>query len=152
MKESKNILHIMVIGLLVVNIVLSAIPLFNITSSSGNLSGQAMSVEDMVIANKEINAYRRELGKNNFKITNDSVYTSSFGSKSIKGIMKNTGTKKFESVSIRFKLYKDNVYVGTADDYLYYSEPGDEYAFDAYVTSDVDFDEYKLVYIMASEE
>lgn len=152
MQKLKDNLHIIIIALLIVNIILTIIPLFNTAPSSKTASTQIRSVEDIMAENKAINAYYKELGKNNFKITNESVYTSSYGSKSIKGIIKNIGTKEFDSVSIRFKLYKDGMCIGSANDYVSYFEPGEEYQFDAYVSSEDDFDEFKLAEISAIEE
>jgi len=144
MKSIKNNLQFVILGLLVINLILTAVSLFSGPSS------QARNVKDAIAESKAISEYYKELGRDNFKVVDDSVYTASYGTKSIKGVLKNTGKKKFDSVTVMFKLYKDDVCVGNANEYISYSEPGDEIPFEAYITND-DFDEYKLAYISATE-
>ena len=145
--KKQNLFKISIVILLALNILLSIVILItNMFGSSDIRSPQAVIAENKAVAD-----YRQQLGKDNFKIVDETVTTSVSGTKSIKGSIQNTGSKSFNSVTVAYKLYHNGICVDSASDYIYFPEPGQvrEFEASAYGT---DFDEYELYYISASED
>lgn len=145
MKERVNIFKITVVVLLSLNLVLTAISLFRTVNPT-----PSPDVKYELAKQKAITDYHKQLGKESFKVINDSVFTSSYGAKNIKGTLVNTSDKAFDSVNLQFAIYENGVCVDTASAYISYCEAGTSTDFEVYISCE-SFDEYQLKYISAYE-
>lgn len=137
----KTKIYILLQGVIIA--LLIAILALQITGSSG-ITGDYVS--QTLSEQKQMQDYRRKIGEENIKISNDKIFNGDYGS-SIIGEVKNTSDKTVDSVSVNITLYNGKTPVYNSSDYFNSIESGGTRNLDFYIPSDIVFDGYTIDYV-----